>query len=223
MKIRKRLSLSKLILSILLIFTSLFASACFFDPDEAVNLKDSITKDIVVQSDSTKFYFYYHSEEHPIEEYEIIKIDLEYYVDYRSFMKEKDFFIIVPDDVQYDDQQPYFTAEIDDALTDESVVYVSVHANYKKEDNSRFWLYLLAVVIALALLIVLCSVYMVMCESMYSNSLWPSLMWLGGLIAYILLALLISSSWGTGPASIIIVGGILYFICTLFTFFKYKD
>ncbi len=227
MKAQKRRVLLNVILSILLVFTSFFASSCFFDPDKAINLKDDISKKVVVQENSTLFYLYYHSEEHPIDDYDLIKVTIEYYVDYKTSMKKKDFFISIPDDVKYEEGQPYFTAEIKDALTEQSVVFISTHANYKrentKEDNSRVWEYILSIVIALVLLIIFWVGYSLLCEAFDSNTLWPSVGWLGGLVIYIIIAIIIWLNWGTGPASMILWGAILYFICTLYPFFKYKQ
>ena len=107
MNTQKRKILFKIIISTLLILTSLFASSCLFDPDEAVNIRDYVTENIVVQTDSTIFYFYYNSDEHPIEDYEIIKVKIEYYVDYYTRMKRKEFFIYVPDDVKYEEEKCY--------------------------------------------------------------------------------------------------------------------
>lgn len=212
----------KFIMSLLLAIIFIFSTSCFFDPDEAVNIQNLVSEEIVVQNDSTMFYFYYNSEEHSIEEYDIIKVRLEYYVDYHTRMKKKDFFITVPDDVEYG-EQPYFTVEISDVLTDESVVYISVHANYKTEDNSRVWAYVISIIIAIVMLVVFWSVYMAMCDAFYSNTPLPSLMWLGGIIIYVIVTLIIGGLWGTGPGGIIIASGILYFICTLFTFYSNKE
>ena len=214
--------LPNFVISMLLIIFFLFSTSCSFDPDEAVNIKNCVSEEIVVQKDSTMFYFYYNSEEHSIEEYDIIKVRLEYYVDYHTTMKKKNFFITVPDDVKYG-EQPYFTVEIDDILTNESVVYISVLANYKTEGNSRTWAYVITIIIAVVMLAVLWSVYMAMCDAFASNTILPSSMWLGGIIIYIIITLIIGGLWGTGPGSIIIVSGILYFIFTLFTFYKYKE
>ena len=223
MKIKKSRTASVAILSLLLIFTSVFMSSCGFDPDEAINIGSYITDEITVQEDSTIFCFYYNSKEHPIDEYGIIKVSVEYYVDYNSWMKHKTFYISVPDDVKYEGEQPYFSVEIGDALTNESVVYLSVLANYKAESSSRGWLYVLSVFIAIALVIGFCSIYMVMCEAYDSNTALPSFMWLGGLLIIGLIALWISGRWGSGPGSIVLCGGILYFICTLFTYFNYRS
>ena len=227
MKTKIRHALSKIIIIVLLIITTLFASSCFFDPDRAINLKDNVEKKIVVQEDSTIFYLYYHSEEHPIEDYGLIKVTIEYYVDYTTSMKTKDFFLSVPEDVQYEEGQPYFTVEIGDALTNESVVFISTHANYKKqntsEDNSRVWQYILTVIIAIVMLILLWSGYTAMCDAVYSNKMPSALVWLGGAFIYVIVTIIIRINWGTGPASIIMWGGVFYFICTLFTYFKYKD
>ena len=211
------------IISLLLIFISIFSTSCSYDPDEAVNIRGSITDNIIVQEDSTVFYFYYESAEHPIEDYAVIKVSLDYYVDYKTPMRKKTFFIFVPDDVKYE-EQTYFTVEIDDVLTSESVVYLSVLANYKTEgkNNSMWWKYLIAIIVAIVLLIGLWSVYAVMCDACYSNSALPSFMWLGGLIIYIIATIIITSCWGSGPGGMIIGGAVLYFICTLFTYFKYK-
>ncbi len=219
MKTKKRRAFSKVVLLMLLVLASLFVSACFFDTDEAIDLKDSISKQIVVQEDSTLFYFYYDSQEHPIEDYKIIRVNIDYYVDYKSRMKKEEFFLFVPDDIQYEDQT-YFTVEIEDALTDESVVYVSVLANYKAESSSRVWLYVFAVLIALALLIILCAAYTALCDANGSNTPLPSFMWLMGLIIFIVVAVVVSSKWGNGPGSIILSGGILYFLFTLIPYFQ---
>lgn len=222
MKTRAKRVLSHIILSILLIFTSLFASSCFFDPDEAINIQDSITHKAVVQTDSTVFYFYYASEEHPIDEYSVINVGIDYYADYSTPMKKKNFLINVPDDVIFE-EQPYFTVEIEDALNNESVVYLSFQANYKSEDSgSKFWIYALTVVIAIVMLVVLFSTYSVMCETFDSNSSPSSLMWLGGLILYVVVAAVIGALWGTIPSGIIIGSAVLYFISTLIPYFKYK-
>lgn len=214
--------LSKILISILLILTALFTTSCVFDPDEAVNIRDFVTEEIEVKKDSTVFRFYYSSDEHPIEDYEIIKVRLEYYVDYNTLMKKENFFIEVPDDVKFEDKT-YFTVEIDDALTEESVVYISVLANQKTENNSRAWIYVLTVIIAVVLLIILWSVYMAMCDACDSNTALPSFMWLGGLIIFGIITLVIAFNWGNGPGGIMIGGAALYFICTLFTYFKYKN
>lgn len=214
--------LPNFVISILLICVFLVSTSCSFDPDEAVNIQNYVSEEIVVQEDSTVFYFYYNSEEHSIEEYDIIKVRLEYYVNYYTTMKKKNFFITVPDDVKYG-EQPYFTVEINDILTNESVVYFSVLANYKTEDNSRVWAYVITIIIAGVMLVVLWSVYMTMCDTFASNTTLPSLMWLGGIIIYIIIALIIGGLWGTGPSGIIIFSGILYFIITLFTFYQYKE
>lgn len=220
---RKRV-LSHILISILLIFNILFATSCVWDPDKAVNIKDCFTDKIEVRTDSTLFYFYYNSEDHKIDDYKIIRVNIEYYVDYNTFMKKKNFFFFVPDDVKYEEQQPYITAEIGDTLTNQSVVYVSIVANYKteNENKSRFWIYVLAVIIALVMLIVFCSVYMVMCETFDSNSLLPSLMWFGGLIIYAIVTFVIATNWGSGPGGVLIGSAVLYFLCTLISFFKYK-
>lgn len=76
--------LSKILISILLILIALFATSCSFDPDEAVNIRNCVTDEIEVKEDSTVFRFYYSSEEQPIENYGIIRVRLEYYVDYNS-------------------------------------------------------------------------------------------------------------------------------------------
>ena len=221
MNTQKRKILLKVIFSILLICTSLFASSCFFDPDEAINIRDSVTEKIVVQTDSTIFYFYYNSDEHPIEDYEIIKVKIEYYVDYYTSMKRKEFFIYIPDDIKYE-EQTYFVAEINDALTNQSVVYLSVLANYKTQSKTRDWVYIVTIVIAVLMWIIFCSVYSVLCDALYSNSAFPSCMWLGGIIIYGVVALLISVTWGNGPAGIIIGSAVLYFFTTLITYFKYR-
>ncbi|MBR4419541.1 MAG: hypothetical protein IKT32_01550 [Clostridia bacterium] len=221
MNIQKRKILFKIIISTLLILTSLFASSCLFDPDEAVNIRDYVTENIVVQTDSTIFYFYYNSDEHPIEDYEIIKVKIEYYVDYYTRMKRKEFFIYVPDDVKYE-EETYFIAEIDDALTNQSVVYLSVLANYKTESKTRDWIYIVTIVIAVLMWIIFSSVYTLFCDALYSNSALPSCMWLGSIIIYGVVALLISGGWGAGPAGIIIGSAVLYFFTTLITYFKYK-
>lgn len=211
------------IIALLLIVISIFSSSCSYDPDKAVNIMNSVTDKVVVQEDSTVFYFYYESADHPIEDYDIIKVGIDYYVDYKTPMRKKTFFIFVPDDVKYE-EQTYFTVEIDDVLTSESVVYLSVLANYKPEgkNNSMWWKYLIAIIVAIVLLIGLWSVYSAMCDACYSNSALPSFMWLGGLIIYIIATIIITSCWGSGPGGMIIGGAVLYFICTLFTYFKYK-
>jgi hypothetical protein len=214
--------LSKILISVLLILVSAFATSCGFDPDEAVNISDCVTDEIEVKKDSTVFRFYYSSDEHPIEDYEIIRVHLEYYVDYSSLMKKKNFFLEVPDDIKFEDKT-YFTVEIDDALTEESVVYFSILANQKTENNSSAWRYVLTVIIAVVLLGVLWSVYMAMCDACDSNTALPSFMWLGGLIIFGVVALVIALKWGSGPGGIMIGGAVLYFICTLFTYFKYKN
>lgn len=218
---------ARLLLSFLLIFASLFTSACFFDPDEAVNIGDSVTKKITVQDDSTLFEFYYDpAAEHPIEDYGMIRVTIEYYRDYHSTKKNKDFFFEVPDDISLG-EGPSFTAEIDDVLGEESVVYVYVLANYKTESGtgspSRFWLYVLAVVIAVVLLILLWSAYMALCDSHGSNTPLPSFMWLCGMGLYLVVAFVISIKWGNGPAGFVLGGAILYFICTLFTYFTNRE
>ena len=222
MKATTKRFLPNFLISMLLIIVFLFSTSCFFDPDEAVNIQNCVTKEIIVENDSTMFYFYYNSEEHSIEEYDIIKVRLEYYLNYHTTMRKKNFFITVPDDVEYG-EQPYFIVELDEVLTNESVVYISVLANYKTESNSRAWAYVIAVIIALIMLVVLWSVYMAMCDAFASNTALPSLMWLGGIIIYIIIILVIGGLWGTGPGGIIIFSGVLYFICTLFTFYKYKE
>lgn len=226
MKSKKIRVLKNAIISLLLIFVSLFSSSCIYDPDEAVNIKDCIEIKYVVQADSTTFYFYYDSAEHPIEEYGLIKVDLNYYADYKTSMRKKTFVIVVPDDVKMEDNKTYFTVKIDDALGKESVIAsVSVHANYKTEkkaSNSRWWKYLLTVIIALVMLFGFWSIYSTICEVCYSNSLWPSLMWLGSIIIYIVVDIIIVACWGSDPGGIIIGSAGLYFICTLFTHFKYK-
>ena len=214
--------LSKILISVLLILIALFTTSCNFDPDEAVNIRNCVTDEIEVKEDSTVFRFYYSSEEQPIENYGIIRVRLEYYVDYNSLMKKKNFFLEVPDDVQFEDKT-YFTVEIDDALTEESVVYISVLANQKTESNSRAWIYVFTVIIAVALLIILWSVYMAMCDAFDSNTAMPSLMWLGGLILFGIITLVIAVNWGNGPGGIMIGGAALYFICSLFPYFKYKN
>ena len=225
MRKNKRHGFANLITLIVLIFTCLFSSSCIFDGDKAVNIGDSVSQKIVVQEDSTLFYFYYNSEERPIEDYQIIKARIEYYVDYHTSMKKKDFFITVPDDVQYEEGQAYFTAKIGDVLTNQSVVYVSVHGNYKvskSENASRVWEYVIASVVAVILLIVFCSIYTTACDAWYSNSVQSSLVWLGCIILYVVAAVIIGAFWGTGPAGILIGSGVLFFILTLFPFFKYK-
>lgn len=214
--------LSKILISVLLILIALLTTSCSFDPDEAVNIMDCVTDEVEVKEDSTVFRFYYSSDEHPIEDYEIIRVRLEYYVDYNSLMKKKNFFIEVPDDVTFEDKT-YFTVEIDDALTEESVVYMSVLANQKTENNSRAWRYVLTVIIAVVLLVILWSVYMAMCDACDSDTALPSFMWLGGLIIFGIVTLVISLNWGNGPGGIMIGGAVLYFICTLFTYFKYRN
>ena len=224
MKSKKIRVLKNAIISLLLIFVSLFSSSCIYDPDEAVNIKDCIEIKYVVQADSTTFYFYYDSAEHPIEEYELIKVDLNYYADYKTSMRKKTFVLVVPDDIKQEDNKTYFTVKINDALGKESVIAsVSVYANYKTEkktSNSRWWKYVITIVIALVLLFGLWSIYTTMCEACYSNTILPSFMWLGGLIIYIIVAIIITVYWGSGPGGIIIGGAILYFICTLIPFFK---
>ena len=79
---RKRV-LSHILISILLIFNILFATSCVLDPDKAVNIKDCFTDKIEVRTDSTLFYFYYNSEDHKIDDYKIIRVNIEYYVDYK--------------------------------------------------------------------------------------------------------------------------------------------
>lgn len=222
MKIKQKRFLSLLTISVILILTSLFTTSCFFDPDEAVNLKDSVSEKIIVGEESTVFHFYYASQEHPIEDYEIIKAEIDYYVDYHTSMKHKDFFFFVPDDIKYE-EQTYFTAEIDDVLTNESVVYVSVHANFKTENNSRVWIYILAVVIALIVLIAFCAIYATMCDTFASNSAPSSWMWWGGIVIYAIIAFFVGSAWGTGPASIILSSAIFYFILTLFIYFAHRE
>ena len=214
--------LSKILISVLLILIALFTVSCSFDPDEAVNIRDYVTDEIEVKEDSTVFRFYYSSDEHPIEDYEIIRVHLEYYIDYSSLMKKKNFFIEVPDDVTFEDKT-YFTVEIDDALTEESVVYISVLANQKAENNSRTWIYVLTVIIAVALLVILWSVYTAMCDACDSDTALPSFMWLGGLIIFGIVTLVVSLNWGNGPGGIMIGGAALYFICSLFPYFKYKN
>lgn len=215
--------LSKILISVLLILlVSACATSCGFDPDKAVNLGGYVTDEIEVKKDSTVFRFYYNSDEHPIEDYGIIRVRLEYYVDYSSLMKKKNFFLEVPDDIKFEDRT-YFTVEIDDALTEESVVYFSILANQKTENNSSAWRYVLTVIIAIVLLGVLWSVYMAMCDACDSNTALPSFMWLGGLIIFGVITLIITLNWGSGPGGIMIGGAVLYFICTLFTYFKYKN
>ena len=226
MKLPKRTMIHKIIAILLLLCTCLMTTSCFFDPDEAVNIKDYITDEVQVKKDSTVFYFYYESDEHPIEDYGLIKVNIDYYVDYTTSMKHKLYVFSVPDDIQHG-EKPYFTAEIPHALTEDSHVYISVLANYKAEDkkaeNIHFWKYILAIVIALALLIFLWSIYMACCEACYSNSLFSSMMWLGGLFIYIILSIIIAKNWGRGPGSIILSSAALYFFCTLFTYFQYKQ
>lgn len=214
--------LPKILISLLLILVSAFATSCGFNPDEAVNISDCLTNEIEVKKDSTVFRFYYSSDEHPIEDYEIIRVRLEYYVDYSSLMKKKNFFLEVPDDIKFEDKT-YFTVEINDALTEESVVYFSVLANQKTENNSSAWRYVLTVIIAIVLLGGLWSVYMAMCDACDSDTALPSFMWLGGLIIFGVVTLIIALNWGSVPGGIMIGGAVLYFICTLFTYFKYKN
>ena len=206
MKTLKKRVFSNILISLLLIFTSLFTTSCVWDPDKAVNIKDCFTDKIEVRTDSTLFYFYYNSEDHKIDDYKIIRVNIEYYVDYKTFMKKKKFFISIPEDIKYEEKQPYILVKIDDALTNQSVVYISIVANYKteNENRSRFWIYVLAVVIALVMLISFCSIYMAMCETFDSNTLLPSLMWFGGLIIYIIVTLIIAFNWGSGPAGVLI-------------------
>lgn len=221
MKIVNKNKLLKFSVFILLIVNLLFASSCVFDPDEAVNMKDLVSYEPVVGKDSTVFYFYYESEEHPIDDFEIIKVELDYYVDYYTTMKKKDFYISVPDDVKYE-EQTYFTVEIEHALTNQSVVYVSVAGNYKTEDKSRDWTYVVTVIIGIVMLLIFCPLYTVFCDGLDSNSALPSFVWLGGLIIYGVVMLIIRANWGNGPGGIIIGSAALYFIFTLFTYFRYK-
>ena len=86
MKNNKRRALLSALISILIIFTTLFSTSCVYDPDNAVDLKDSITLETRVTENSTIFYFYYNSTQHPIEDYSIIKVNIHYYLDYQSFM-----------------------------------------------------------------------------------------------------------------------------------------
>ena len=225
MKKNKRRAFARLLTWLVLLFSCLFSS-CVFDVDKAVNIGKSVEKKIVVQEDCTIFYFYYNDQERPIEDYQIIKARIEYYVDYHTSMKKKDFFINVPDDVQYENGKAYFTAKIGDVLTNQSVVAsISVHGNYKvskSENASRVWEYVIASVVAVVLLIVFCGVYTAVCDACYSNSVQASLVWLGSIILYVVATLVIGAFWGTGPAGILIGSGVLFFILTLFPFFKYK-
>ena len=213
---------TKLLLCLLLLFASLFSTACFFDPDESVNIGDSVTKKITVLEDSTRFTFTYTDTQTPIEEYGILQVKIEYYRDYQTRMKNKSFFFEVPDDITYE-ELPTFTAEIKDVLTDESVVYISVLGNYKQQSSSKFWLYVLSVLISLALLIILWSAYAALCDANGSNTPLPSFMWLGGLGVYLVVAFIVALNWGNGPGSIVLSGSILYFICTLFTYFANRE
>ena len=223
MKLPQRTMIHKIIALLLLLCTCLLTSSCFFDPDEAVNIQDCITDKVEVKKDSTVFFFYYNSEEHPIEDYSLIKVNIDYYVDYTTSMKKKLFLFSVPDDIQYG-ESPYFTAEIPHALTEDSHVYISVLANFKPADsktaNHKIWKFVLSIIIALVLLIVLWVMYALACDAYYSNSYLPSTLWLVGLILYAVLAVVIARSWGTGPGSIILSSAVLYFICTLITYFK---
>ena len=212
----------RLFLTLFLLLSTLFTTSCFFDPNEAVDLKDSVQREITVLEDSTHFRFTYTDTETPIEEYDIIHVKIEYYLDYQTFMKKENFFFEVPDDITYA-EQTCFTAEIDDALTEESVVYVSVLANYRAQSGSRFWIYTLAVIISLVLLFLLWSAYMALCDANGSNTPLPSFMWLGGMGVYIVVAILVAMKWGNGPGSIVFCGSGLYFICTLFTYFSNRE
>lgn len=215
-------SLFRILLTLLLLLGTLCTTSCFFDSDEAVNLKDSVQREITVLKDSTRFSFTYTDLETPIETYDILRVDIEYYRDYQSRMKTKSFFLEVPDDITYGDQ-PSFAVEIEDALGDESVVYVSVSGNYRAQSTSRFWLFVLAVIISLALLIILWSAYMALCDANGSNTPLPSFMWLSGMGVYIVVAILVAMKWGNGPGSIVFCGSGLYFICTLFTYFSNRE
>jgi hypothetical protein len=215
-------SLFRILLTLLLLLGTLCTSSCIFDSNEAVNLKDSVQKEITVLKDSTRFQFTYTDLETPIETYDIIHVEIEYYRDYQTRMKTKNFFFEVPDDITYG-EQPSFTVEIEDALGDESVVYVSVEATYKAESSSRFWLFVLAVIISLVLLILLWSAYAALCDEHGSNTSLPSFMWLGGMGIYLVVAILVAMKWGNGPGSIVFCGSGLYFICTLFTYFSNRE
>ena len=223
MKNKKRRIASITIISILLILTSVFTSSCGFDPDEAVNIKDYISYECTAQKDSTIFRFNYNSEAHPIDEYRIIEVRIEYYADYNSRMRHKTSYIVVPDNIEYEGEQPYFTVEIGADLSNAPYIAMLFYANYKTESSSRAWLYVLSVLIAIVLLVVFWSVYMAMCEAYDSDTALPSLMWLGGLLMIGIIAFVISGKWGTGPGSIVLCGGILYFIGTLFTYFSYRS
>lgn len=214
--------LSTTIISLLLILVTLFTSSCFFNPDKAVNIRDCVTDKIVVKTNSTEFYFYYDSEEHPIEEYGLIKVEVDYYVDYTTSMKKKDFFIEVSKDVKYE-EQPYFVVEIDDALTNQSVVYLSVHANYKAHQASTNWSYVISIIIAIVMFLILCPLYTMFSDALSSNSLVPSLLWTGSIIIYVVVAIIVGSLWGTGASGFIFGSGVLYFIITLLTYYRYKQ
>ena len=225
MKLPKKSVLHKIILLLLLFATCLTATSCVFDPDGAVNIQDYITDEVEVKKDSTVFYFYYESAEHPIEDYGLIFLEIDYYVDYKTSMKKKDFLITVPDDIQYG-ETPYFTAEIPHALTEESHVYVTARANYKAEDkkteNIQIGKFVLSIVIALLMLIFLWAFYYSVCESCYSNSAPASAVWLLCIGLYVLISIIITKYLGTGPGSIILSSAALYFFCTLITFFTHK-
>jgi hypothetical protein len=211
-----------------LIFTCLFSTSCVFDVDKAVNLNNSFSVKYTIQENSTLFYFDYTSQERPIEDYQVIKARINYYKDYTTRMKKKDVFITVPDDVQYkEDGQAYFVAEIGDALGEQSVIAsIMVEGNYKvskSENASRVVAYVVASIVAVVLLIGLCSIYAAICSVCDSNSLMASLEWIGSMIVYLIATLIIGALWQTGPASIVICSAILFAIVTIIPFIKYKS
>ena len=215
-----------MVLLLLLLSICLATTSCFFDPDEAVNIKDYITDDVEVKKDSTVFYFYYNEAAHSIEEYGLIRVEINYYVDYTTSMKSKLYLFTVPDDIQYG-ETPYFTAEIPHALTADSHVYINVLANYKHADKTaetiHIWKYVLAIVIAILMLIFLWTFYYSVCESCYSNSAPASAVWLLCIGLYVLISIIIAKYLGTGPGSIILSSAALYFFGTLITFFTHKS
>ena len=228
MRQTKKRTFANLITLIVLIFISLFSTSCVFDIDKAVNINHSFTIKYTVQEDSTLFYFQYTSEERPIEDYQVIKARINYYKDYSTRMKKKEVFITVPDDVQYNEEgQAYFTATIDDAFTAQSVIAsIMVDGNYKvskSENASRVVAYVVASIVAVVLLIGLCSIYAAICSVCDSNSLMASLEWIGSMIVYLIATLIIGALWQTGPASIVICSAILFAIVTIIPFIKYKS
>ena len=211
---------SIIILSIMTLLL-LFTASCNSNLDTGINISNQITNEAYTNNGSTTIHFYLKSNDYSFDDYQTIKVNLDYYVNHSSLMKYKEKIINVPDDLIVEGEKKYFVVEIDDVLTSESVVYTTVMANYESEETSP-WIYVVTVIIAVAMCAILTSTYVTMCQNFDSDSSTSALMWLGGLVLYAIVAGIVGASWGLSACYIILGSGVLYFLVTLIPYFMYK-